>query len=223
VTAPPARSDRGELPRVDLDLENATLRNALKQVLSGRGMTMSVEADVPDDVHLTVRARGISLRTALDLISQSAGAAWRFEQNNGKTVVHVGRTLPTVTIAVDFQALAAPVDVAPGIKPAPEGTFSELLQNYGRALTPNGLLYQANGASERLTFTCPHCKGQTIMIRQQQQPKCPKCGRLFAADWQFCPADGTRRPSAPSEWRFCPLCGKAVEPTEKADTPTRGR
>jgi hypothetical protein len=69
---------------------------------------------------------------------------------------------------------------------------------------------------QRTTFSCPHCKGKTTMIRVRQQPQCPKCSRTFEADWQYCPADGTKRPSSPTSWQYCPLCGKRVE-VEKSD------
>lgn len=76
-----------------------------------------------------------------------------------------------------------------------------------------------NQQEERSTFICPHCKGQTTVVRHHQQPKCPKCNRVFQDEWQFCPIDGAKRPPFPGAWRFCPMCGKEVAPDKQSGVP----
>ncbi len=67
------------------------------------------------------------------------------------------------------------------------------------------------GAETRTSITCPHCKGNVTAIRTRTAPKCTKCSRTFQAGWEFCPADGTKRPAENNEWKHCPLCGKEVD------------
>lgn len=205
-------SDSG--PTIDMDLENASVRDALKQIFDRAKQEYVVDADVPQDARITVRARGVKLGTALDLVTQAGGIGWTRERKDSRTIYRIGKSVSsasrlrvlrgldgTARVHVDpFDNLGAKAVLQ--LQPAPQ------MMGLPSELTPYLLQY----GEERSTFTCPHCSGKTMMVRQRQQPKCAKCGRLFQRDWQFCPVDGARRPPAPGEWRFCPLCGKEVRP-----------
>jgi hypothetical protein len=210
--------------RVDLDLENASIKDAVKQIVDRArvNMEVAVDTDVPEDVRVTLKARNVKASTALDLVSQAAGVRWGIEVRDDKSSLRLGKTVRP----------GLPLHLFPGtIKPEDlEGLplFLESLKDRVPTVSRTAPLPRAPFTidpkrvpnktvlspflGQRYTFTCPHCKGQATMVRSGDQPKCPKCSRLFQSDWQFCPADGTKRPAAPSGWRFCPLCGKQVEP-----------
>lgn len=196
--------------RVDLDLDNVPVRDAVKRICDAGKRDCVVDADVPEEVRITLRARGVRLGTALDLVSEAAGARWVNERRDGKERIRVGRTVPDLH-AMSFSGGAGAISVS----------GSDLLT--APVVTPIGpvrfqgspLLYSMR--EERSTFNCPHCKGQTTVVRRRQQPKCTKCDRTFQTDWQFCPADGAKRPPDPGAWQFCPMCGKRVQ-GERAET-----
>jgi hypothetical protein len=91
-----------------------------------------------------------------------------------------------------------------------------------KAVAPNAPLtipYVWSMQEQRSMFRCPHCKGQATVLRKQEQPKCEKCARPFQSGWQFCPADGAKRPAAVGEWKFCPFCSKKVDGEKGAGVP----
>src|SRR5205823_5873939 len=80
---------------LDLELENAPVRDAAKQVLERAGIDaiLTVDPDVTSDARVTLRARNVRASTALDLIAEAAGAAWSVEKKNGATTVRIGKTV----------------------------------------------------------------------------------------------------------------------------------
>lgn len=190
---------------VTVEIDNATARDAFKTVLDNAKQEFVMDEDVPQDARVSLRAANVRLSTALDVISQSAGVNWRIETKGGKPVVRIGKSVPKQSEFSFFtSAVPQTADVLHEfIRKAPKG--SSVLKDMSSGI----LRYQLS--EERSTFTCPHCKGQTTMLRQRQQPKCPKCERLFQPSWQFCPVDGSKRPATPGEWKHCPLCGKQVD------------
>jgi len=213
----------GEDVRVDVDLKDATPREALKHVFDQTKLKHQVDEDVPDEPRITFTGKGIRLSTALSLIAEVAGVNWTIERR----------------VSVK-PAPAPPAAGAPRV-PQPPGSYeTTVVYRIGKKVSPSrmffgstlpalpgpaleGLLGEGGMLNvltrtreERSTFNCPHCKGQTTMIRVKQRASCPKCSRLLQDDWQFCPADGTKRPAAPNEWRYCPICGKNVPVPEKA-------
>jgi hypothetical protein len=191
------------VPSVDLDLDNASVRDALKQIFDRAKQEYVVDADVPQDSRITVRARKIKLATALDLVTQATGVGWARERRDSRTVYRIGKSVS------GFHDLR----FSTGSQSAPFVHFDSFYPVRANALLQTDAApYLLQYGLERSQFTCPHCKGQATMVSQRQQPKCTKCARVFQRDWQFCPADGARRPPSPGEWRFCPLCGKEVQP-----------
>lgn len=199
--------------RVNLDLDNLSVREALTQLAGQAKQEIVIDADVPGDVRVTVRAQNVRLGTALDLLTETTGASWNIERRQGKTIVHV--TKPTQPVAAHVAPTFAGIA---GLLGRVEGQRMEF--EWGPDLN---VIYRLSAQEERSTFTCPHCKGQVTVIRQRQQPKCTRCSRPFQAEWQFCPIDGARRPPAPGEWQFCPVCGKPVASERRGEVTTTPR
>ena len=206
---------------VTVKLQNATVKEAFNDFVrhagpKGTDAQVQIDEDVPKDARVTLEATNVRLGTVLDLICQAGGVNWRAEMKDEKSVVyHVGKTVQPRG-AVTF-TLADTMKLPNGttFQPLSPDKLKEL------RITPDGTAF-LNGYSSafgerRSTFTCPHCKGQATVIRKVTAPECPKCGRAFRADWQFCPFDGAKRPAtAASDWKYCPICGKRVE-MEKSD------
>jgi hypothetical protein len=182
--------------RVNLDLNNLPVKDALKQVFDQAKREYVLDADVPDDKRVTVRAADVPLNTALDLITGAAGVRWGQEIKDGKAVIRVGKNAPRSLFAA--------------------GNLATIYGNGMNALDLarqgdlGPLIYRFGTTERRSTFTCPHCKGQATVLRASRQPRCAKCDRVFQSSWQFCPQDGTKRPAAAGAWKFCPICGKPV-------------
>lgn len=194
--------------KVSLDVENTSAKDALKQALESAKKEYVLDSDVPEDPRLSLRVKDVRLSTVLDLLTEAMGVGWRVELREGKQTYRVGKNIRT-----GFAALGLPnigEAVRHGLITAPE--ITAFVPNHTSKLQT--FIYGLS--EERSTFTCPHCKGTTTLLRQRQQPKCTKCSRAFQADWQFCPADGAKRPATPSQWKFCPHCGKDVKVEKSA-------
>lgn len=185
--------------RVDLDVDNAPARDALKQLFDQAKQAFVVDEDVPSDKRVTVRVKGVDFATALNLVTQITGVGWSQQRSNGGVVYRISK------------GGRPPIVVLPDGQRAFSFDFDNLAQNVP-------WVYRRETTEQRRTFTCPHCKGEATIVRQSQAAKCPKCARVFQSDWQFCPADGSKRPTTSRSWSFCPLCGKPVA----ASTPEPG-
>jgi hypothetical protein len=213
---------------VDLDLENRRVGDALKQVFEQTKHQYVVDADVPETTRITARVRNVQLHTALELITQAAGVRWGVETRDGKLVFRIGKSVPALSgnsflFLPERQQIqgAGPVTTFRPI-PVPDG-FLDFSRHATKLFNNGSMAYRDLTQEERSTFTCPHCQGKSTVITQRQQPKCPKCERIFQSDWQFCPADGTARPPTPGQWQYCPLCGKQVELVKPASSNYRVR
>jgi hypothetical protein len=207
---------RGESPRVDVDLRDASVREAAKELADRSKSVIHVEEDVPGDPRVSIKAKNVRLETALDLVTESAGVGWRVESRMVSSEASGGAGGDRRVSQTDKRTYRIGKGYGRG------GGFSlnpTMLRQFGiEGAGPNarffgqGVPYWFNGREERSTFTCPHCKATNTVSRVRQQPKCTKCTRIFQNDWQFCPADGAKRPAGPSDWKFCPSCGKGVQP-----------
>lgn len=177
--------------RIVVDVDNAPIRRAVAEILQKGApeVTAQVDSDVPEDARFSLRAKNVELGTALELIGQAAEAGWRLERKDNRTTLRLGRSLKNHA-SLRFSG----GDVVQGL------TF-----------TPSPAIAVNPFMLERHTFTCPHCKRQATHMRPRDASPCGKCGRPFQSTWQFCPYDGTKRPTAASDWRFCPHCGKEVK------------
>ncbi len=227
--------------RVNLDLRNAPLKEAIRQLKDQTKQEFVLESDVPADARVTVVAKNIRLSTALEMVSDATGLNWNQQKgrkSDGKeatTVFHIGKKVSRSLFQWDsplswltpylrynengnkfYDLKGQDKNFKPmaGLKFAPDNAT-----NLSATYTLANTLIQTNKVAEvRSTFTCPHCKQQVTVIHQHQSPKCDQCGRVFHDDWQFCPFDGAKRPAtAGIDWQFCPICGKSVKPEGKAE------
>ncbi len=203
--------------RVDVELDNATPEQALRQICDRAGVKYEAGKDLPRDPRITLHARSVPFRTALELVTQNAGLRWSVQRRGNDWIYRVGTNadnlfaLPQNTLKV-FQTPNEDSKFFGNNKPyvltlpRDSNAYSSVLADPSSAK-----LFTYRTTEERATFTCPHCHGQVTMIRTRQQPKCPRCGRTFQSDWEFCPYDGAKRPASTSAWHYCPLCGKQVD------------
>jgi hypothetical protein len=214
-------------PKVDLDIRNAPVGEALKELFNKAKIDYKVEDKELPDNRVSLAVKQVSFSTALNLITQSAGLHYAVQVQDGKTTYRIGKKLTGAPYALfndnryfagDTLTLTQP-DPNLGIykntfKVNPQVWTNRLKNNTVKSLTlePNAAwVYGLSTGENRSTFICPHCKGQVTVIRQRQLPKCPKCSRTFQGEWQFCPFDGAKRPAVAGGWKYCPICGKAVD------------
>jgi hypothetical protein len=193
--------------RIDVDLRDADLADALKEVFKLAKRDYAVEGDPPASGKITLRAKNVTLSSVLDLLTESAGLGWSREIRNGVERFRVGKSVRSrVSSTMSF---ALPQGAMGALRPFTAEVVGPAMSN----LT-GGLNFSPSTVHS--TFRCSHCNGQTTIVRSQSQPRCPKCERTFQRDWQYCPADGTKRPATPAEFQFCPICGKKVQSRDPA-------
>src|SRR5947209_1003576 len=78
--------------RVDLDLNNASLKDALKQLFDQAKYEFSIDGDAPD-TRITVHAKNVRFSTALGLITEAAGVNWKVERKDKSTHYTIGKSL----------------------------------------------------------------------------------------------------------------------------------
>jgi len=208
--------------RVSLTLSGVSAKEALKKLFDEAGESYDVKDADLKDTTISLTVKDVRFNTALDLITQAAGVRYSVEIKDNKRLYHIGKTVKSGLVYADPSGAGKVFITSPNAK-----WDGDLALTYGKLLRtpPNNLnselfaprFYSAFTSEERSSFTCPSCKGQVTVIRHRQQPKCPKCGKAFAGDWQYCPNDGTKRPATTGTWKYCPICGKEVkmEPSEK--------
>jgi DNA-directed RNA polymerase subunit RPC12/RpoP len=196
--------------RVDLDLDNVPLRDALKALFDQAKQEFVVEKDVPEDSKITLRVKNVAFATALNAILDQAGVhsyqsvEMQAKDKTPKTTFHITKG----KVARNY--VSRLLNGAHAFTWSPSNLHDFTL-GAPTALPSNPLIYGYSATEQRSTFTCPHCKRQVTVLRQKQTPKCPQCGRTFQSDWKFCPFDGAKRPADnAAEWQFCPYCGKRV-------------
>lgn len=216
-------SDTAALVR--LDLRDATIREAAHQLADQTKREIVVDPDVPENVRVSFGAQNVQLGTALDVLSQAAGARWGREVRPGEkgtAVYRIGKNAPSLNVAgmPAFRFRGNGNEIT-GLTIRPGTTFQAPSAAAAAQLRTleNGLFYSYGSREQRSTFTCPHCKRQATVIRKVETPKCPKCERVFQPSWQFCPHDGTRRPASETTWKACPFCGKQVSDAATAADP----
>lgn len=205
--------------RLDLNFDKTPLCDALKQVAERSKHELRLEKDVPANIPVTLSASNIRLSTALDFITQSADVKWGRdvkllkESKQPKSTIVVGKRVSPGTTVTMWEGEG---DAKPEWTINTAGMSEAILLDMS-ALAPRWTFTMTEVQS---SFTCPHCHGQVTTLRQRGQPNCPKCGRVFQNEWQFCPADGARRPYTNRTWHFCPICGKAIEFGEVSEAPS---
>jgi glutaredoxin len=202
--------DAMQSTRLDLDLDDVPVADAIRRVCELAKVGVQVDEDVPKDKKVTLKAKDIRLSTALDLISQAAGVGWAREIADGKTTIRVGKTVRSGSILWRNSVPGRGAFMLP-----PHIDISQMGPKIRIEGDSARIFSLADMLETRSTFNCPHCKKQATVLRRNQPPRCTTCNRPFQTGWQVCPFDGTKRPTAQGEWRFCPFCGKAVRMDEK--------
>ncbi len=207
-----AGSNAANDKKVTLTLSGLSAKDALKKLFEEAGESYDLKDADLKDTTISLSVKDVRFTTALDLITQAAGVKYSIEMKDKKRIYHIGKSARSGVFFTDPAGANRLFFANPG---------SDLSFHLDRLVQPRAnslstdlftpLVYTSWLSEERSSFTCPHCKGQVTVLRHRQQPKCPKCGRAFSSDWQFCPADGTRRPAVSGTWKYCPICGKEVK------------
>ncbi len=185
--------------RIRLDMRDLKLSDALRSLAMLAKIELAIDEDAPLDSRVTAVVPNVCLVTALDLLSQSGGAAWRVETKGSATRVRVGRSLkPSI---LSWQSGST--------RPA-FATFDQLRAPTSARTLAAPVAFSMMRMEDRSTFTCPHCDRKATVVKESSSAHCPKCTKRMKDDWQFCPSDGARRPAAVLPWKFCPMCGKSV-------------
>src|SRR5690242_10341384 len=66
----------GDDTRIDLDLDNVSVRDAVKRICEKANQEYTIDDDVPATAHVSIHAQDVRLSTALDLVTQAAGIGW---------------------------------------------------------------------------------------------------------------------------------------------------
>ncbi|MCW3055074.1 MAG: hypothetical protein JWN14_4244 [Chthonomonadales bacterium] len=83
--------------RVNLNLRNAPLKEAVKQLNEQTKYEFVLEADAPTDARVTVVAKNIRLNTALDMLTDATGLNWnqqtvkKADSKENNVVFHLGK------------------------------------------------------------------------------------------------------------------------------------
>lgn len=170
--------------RVDLDIRELGVKEALKRVLEQVKVEYAINDDVPDQPRVTVSAKNVRLSTALDLLTQCGGVGWTYERSSSGWRYRIGKTVSR-GLFPNVLGAGAPfrVDVNKF------GSDTEF--PYVITAPAQGSAYTLRFDERRSSFTCPHCKAKITMVRTQET------------------RDGISKASP--EWKFCPVCGKRIE------------
>jgi len=212
--------------RVDVDLKDVSLRDALKRVLDAAGVTYQIDDDVSNDTKVTLKITHTALPVVLDLLTDANGVGWRTEllpmsvylratdapkndkpESAGKDTsfrVHIGKSVQPLPRSFRLGVL--------DVKGMPQGDVRIPLASAAPSApgsSPYILHYR--WSEHRAKFTCPNCHNKITIVQQPEEAVCSKCGRAFESDWKVCPFDGTKRPPRKDEWHYCPICGKAIK------------
>src|SRR5258706_4770708 len=80
-------------PKVDLDIKNATVGEALRELFSkGRAEYKLEDKDIPD-TRISLTAKQVRFSTALNIIMESSGLHYSVQVQNGKTTYRIGKKL----------------------------------------------------------------------------------------------------------------------------------
>lgn len=226
----------GELSdkRLDVDLKNAGLHDALKRVLDDAKVAYTIDDDVSNDPKVTLKVSNATLPTVLDLLTEANGIGWRSEVT---TSARAAQTIPPppsgdtkgetlrAKPAASTGEVSVRVHVGKSIAGMPRsfrlGVMDLKGLPGGKMSLPAPLAAQApfirhfTWQERRATFTCPNCHNTITIVRTPEDVRCPKCGRVFEDDWKVCPYDGTKRPARKDEWHYCPICGKPIKLEEQ--------
>jgi beta-lactamase regulating signal transducer with metallopeptidase domain len=79
--------------RTDLDLENVSLREALRRIFAQVKQEYVVDHRIPEEQRITLRGRRQMLFEVLDDLIRQVGGGWMQEIRNGEPTIRIGRDL----------------------------------------------------------------------------------------------------------------------------------
>jgi hypothetical protein len=155
--------------RVSVDLRDVSVREAARRLSDQIKRPITVDADVPENVRVSVRADNVPLATVLDLISQAAGARWgsEFVADTGSASSANGPGNPNGTASSRAARRERRYRIGKSVPSGTHFSIGQLLDGssaQGGAtriysdLLRDGIVYGTTRREQRATFTCPHCK-----------------------------------------------------------------
>lgn len=78
--------------KIDIDIRNASVKDAVKSVLAAAGVAkfdFATETDIPTEMRLTVAVKGVRARDALAAVSRLGGAVAYVSQSDKETVIQL--------------------------------------------------------------------------------------------------------------------------------------
>jgi hypothetical protein len=198
---------------VNLDFENQSVREAIKNVLQNAKQEFVFDKDLQVDSKtiilmdskVTLRIPNVPLSTALDLLTRTASINWSREVRIAKDCNE-----PKVLYRVCKVPRGSAMTV---FNPAGEGNKQGgaiwQMNTGGMNLTANGgdirRLVNIMIPEERSAFTCPHCHRRVVAYIKK---KTSTRGGYAA---------GAPSVTSSAPWKFCPLCGKPIDLEDTSD------
>jgi hypothetical protein len=195
---------------INLDLENQSVRDAIKNVLQNAKQEFIFDNDLKldsktvsqMDAKITLRIPNVPLSTALDLLTRTASINWAKEVriakdcNEPKVLYHVSRVPRGSAMAV----------FSPGAEGNKQGGTVWQMNTGGMNLSANSndirRLINVMIPEERSAFTCPHCHRRVVAIIKKSVTT-----RRGA----------TSTTTTSGAWKYCPLCGKSIDLEDSSD------
>jgi hypothetical protein len=219
--------------RVDIDLVDVPLKDALKRVLDDSKTPYIIDDDVPNEPKVSIKLTNAPLTTILDALTISNKIGWRTELKRNPApaeapkpdekankqrkdggdyfnpIVVGGTYTPQIHVGKTVTALPSSFQFRTmNIEGLPGTAARDILRGTTPPPTPQLRVYRWQ--NQKRTFTCPRCHNTISILQQPEEVRCTKCQRHFEDSWKVCPFDGTKRPEPKGKWRFCPICGKTI-------------
>ncbi len=188
----PFRMDPTGNIKISVNLNNVTVQDGLKKIFEQAKQLYILDSDLPMSKTISLQMPEVPFNTALDVMTQTAGINWSREvryANDSKA--------PVLT----YRITKAPRGSAMAVFHPFAGTQDDgkVLFEYNSGGAPLALadndgirkLISIMIPEERLTFTCPHCRGKVAAAKPPRK-------------------ETTASKSINYHWKFCPLCGKKI-------------
>jgi hypothetical protein len=125
--------------RLDLDLKQVPLREALQRLFASAKQEYVVEGNVAVERRITLQGKGMLLSEALDQLVRQAGGGWMQQMRNHRPIIRIGGDLSFMTIHLpatpEFLKEVAPLRPHPS---SPEPTAQEIRQMTLGGVTASG-------------------------------------------------------------------------------------
>lgn len=200
----------GQEPRVNLDIDNLPIRDAIKHVSKLTKLDFKIDDEIAKDIRVTLKAPNVRLSSALDMITDAGGIYWSrdlivgADEPGPKPLYHIRKTPAASSMAIISSDNKGKPQVLGGFGKG--SVFFHPDTGSSQQWVTNVLLPET-----RSKIVCPHCKGKVVAYRPKVSDRCETCHKKLPEGAKYCPADRTPRPAPPKPWKYCPLCGKPVD------------